>query len=146
MNEATDAQLRTIQDDKLLVLFDGHCNLCNGAVQFVIKRDSRDAFRFAALSWQVGEALAAKFPELKDVDSIVLYDGNEIRTRSSAALKIASKLGGLWPLTGVFWVVPKFIRDAVYNWVARNRYSWFGQKESCMMPTPETKRKFLEQS
>lgn len=146
MNQVNDAQLSAIAKDKLLVLFDGHCNLCNGAVQFVIKRDSRDAFRFAALNWPVGEALGSKFPELNNVDSIVLYDGKEIRTKSSAALKIAAELGGLWPLTGIFWVVPKFIRDSVYNWVARNRYSWFGREESCMMPTPDTKRKFLEQS
>lgn len=146
MNQVKDAPLHHIPDDKLLVLFDGHCNLCNGAVQFVIKRDYRDAFRFAALSWPVGEALGAKFPELKDVDSIVLYDGKQVRTRSSAALKIASKLGGLWPLTGIFWIVPAFMRDAVYNWVARNRYSWFGREESCMMPSPDTDRKFLDQS
>ncbi len=129
---------------KSLILFDGYCNLCNGAVQFVLKRDKKRQFYFASLSWEVAEQLLEKYPEFKLVDSILLFENNKLRAKSSAALKIAPHLGGLWWMTGIFWVVPKFVRDGIYNWIARNRYKWFGKKEACMMPTPELKSRFLE--
>lgn len=138
--------LPELEDGRLLILFDGYCNLCNGAVQFVLKRDRRDRFRFAALSWPAGEALKQHFPELRDVDSIVLYDGNKVWVRSDAALRIALKLGALWPMWGIGFILPRFLRDAVYKWVAKNRYRWFGKKELCMMPTEETARKFLRKA
>jgi predicted DCC family thiol-disulfide oxidoreductase YuxK len=133
-----------IPEGKWLILFDGHCNLCNGAVQFVIKRDRKDKFRFAALSWEVGETLHKTFPELAHADSIVLYDGHGISICSSAALRIAGHLGALWPMMAIFWVVPRPLRDAVYNWIARNRYRWFGKKDTCMLPSAELKNKFLQ--
>ena len=129
---------------KSLILFDGYCNLCNGAVQFVLERDKKNQFYFASLSWKVAEKLLENHPKFKSVDSILLFHKGKLTDRSTAALKIAPHLGGIWWLTGVFWIVPKFIRDAVYDWVARNRYKWFGKKESCMFPTPEIKNRFLE--
>jgi predicted DCC family thiol-disulfide oxidoreductase YuxK len=134
-----------LEAQQMLILFDGHCNLCNGAVQFVIKRDNKDRFRFAALSWPAGDALRQKFPVLQEADSIVCYDGDKVWLRSSAALKIAGKMGGLWPAFGIFWVVPRPLRDAVYSFVARNRYRWFGRKDACMLPTPALQNKFLKQ-
>lgn len=130
---------------QLLILFDGHCNLCNGAVQFLIKRDPKDQFRFAALSWPVGDILRRAFPQLNGADSIVCYDGRRVWLRSSAALKIASRMGALWPALGVFWLVPRPLRDVVYSWIARNRYRWFGRKDACMVPTPALQNKFLKQ-
>ncbi len=128
---------------KHLILFDGHCNLCNGAVQWVIKRDRKGHFHFAALSWPAGEQVLHKFPELEGVDSIVYFDGKKVYVRSSAALKIAGALGGVWAISGVFWLVPRIVRDGVYNWVARNRYRWFGKMDTCMMPSPELEQRFL---
>lgn len=129
---------------KSLILFDGYCNLCNGAVQFVLERDKKGQFYFASLSWKVAEDLLEKHPKYKSVDSILLYQNGKLTDKSSAALKIAPNLGGLWWMTGVFWIVPKFIRDGVYNWIAKNRYKWFGKKESCMFPTEDIKSRFLE--
>jgi predicted DCC family thiol-disulfide oxidoreductase YuxK len=133
-----------ISEGQFVILFDGYCNLCNGAVRFVIERDRREVFHFAALSWPIGEALKNRFSELKAVDSIVLYDGEKVHVKSNAALKIAGKLGALWPLFGVFWIVPRPLRDTVYSWIAHNRYRWFGKKETCMMPTPEREKRFLK--
>lgn len=127
-----------------MVLFDGYCNLCNGAVRFLLKRDRRGKFAYAALSWPYGKSVKAAFPELKDVDSIVLFDGNRVFTKSTAALKIAGHMPGLWPVMKVFLVLPRFIRDAVYDLIARNRYALFGKKDTCMMPTPEIEARFLK--
>lgn len=128
-----------------VVLFDGYCNLCNGAVRFLIKRDTAGKFVYSALSWPYGEKLKAAFPELREVDSIVLYDGNRAHVKSTAALKIAGMMPGLWPAMKVFLLLPAFIRDAAYDLIARNRYSLFGKKETCMMPTPEIKARFLNE-
>jgi len=137
-------RLPEISQGRFVVLFDGYCNLCNGAVRFVLERDSKRVFDFAALSWPVGEALKHEYPELEEVDSIVLYNGEKVYVKSSAALKIAGELGGLWPMARIFWIVPRFLRDAIYGFVARNRYSWFGKKDTCMMPTAETEKRFLK--
>jgi predicted DCC family thiol-disulfide oxidoreductase YuxK len=127
-----------------VILFDGVCNLCNGSVQFVIKRDKKRRFRYATLQGEVAQKLLAKHPlNPIDLDSFILIEGEKIYLRSSAALRVAKQLSGLWPLLYVLIVVPKPLRDAVYNFVGKNRYKWFGQRESCMMPTPETKSLFL---
>jgi predicted DCC family thiol-disulfide oxidoreductase YuxK len=133
-----------LPEDKILILFDGYCNLCNGAVQFVLKRDRRDRFRYASLSWPVGDEVIRKYPKLAGVDSIIVYQNGKVLERSSAALFIAGRLGGLWPMLGVFWVVPKLIRDGIYNWIARNRYRWFGKKDSCMIPDRDVSHLFLK--
>lgn len=134
-----------IPTDKYIILFDGVCNLCNNAITFVIKRDPKDRFRYAPLQSTTGEALSAKFNiDLSKVDSIILISNNKAYTKSSAALRIALRLTGLWPLLSVFLIIPPFIRNGVYDYIARNRYQWFGKKDACMIPTPELKAKFLE--
>ena len=130
--------------DHKIILFDGVCNLCNGAVTFIIKRDKKDVFKFAALQSEIGRELISKFNiDTSKVDSIILIDGEKHYEKSSAALRIAKYLSGAYPLLFGFMVVPKFIRNAVYDYIARNRYKWFGKKESCMIPTAKLKDKFL---
>ena len=127
-----------------IILFDGVCNLCNSSVQFVIKRDKNSVFRYAALQEEVASRELTKRNEpIPEIDSVILIDGDKVYYRSDAALRIAKHLSGAWPLTQVFWIVPRFIRDAVYNFVGRNRYKWFGKKDSCRMPTPEERARFL---
>lgn len=127
-----------------VIFFDGFCNLCSGAVQFVIKRDSQGLFRFASLQSDYAASALKQF-ELEPVqaDSIVLLENGKVYQRSTAALRIAKKLKGLWPLLYGFIILPRFIRDGVYNFIAKNRYKWFGKQESCWVPTPELKERFL---
>ena len=132
-------------DDAPLILFDGVCNLCNGAVQFVLRRDPRGRFRFAALqSAAARAALAHAGAPASLPDSIVLVHRGRLRTKSAAALGIARGLRWPWPLLTVFWLVPYPLRDLVYDWIARNRYRWFGQREQCWVPTPELRARFLD--
>jgi len=127
-----------------IVLFDGVCNLCNSSVQFLIKNDKKNILFFASLQSEAGQALLKKFDLPTNVfNSFVLVDGEQIYLRSSAALKVASYLGGFWKVLQVLWIVPRFVRDGVYNLIAKNRYRWFGKKTECMIPTPELKAKFL---
>lgn len=127
-----------------VILFDGYCNLCNGAVQFTINRDRKNVFRFAPLQSDYAiKALASFQLESSLGDSFILLEDGKVYQRSTAALRVARKLNGLWPLLYYFIVVPRFIRDGVYNFVARNRYRWFGKQETCWVPTPELKAKFL---
>jgi predicted DCC family thiol-disulfide oxidoreductase YuxK len=128
-----------------ILLFDGVCNLCNGFVQFLIKRDPEGIFRFASLQSEAGKELLEQFGIPQDeINTVVMVDEGKAYTHSDVALRVAKKLGGAWPLLGVFAVIPKPLRDAVYNWIARNRYAWFGKRESCMIPTPELRERFLE--
>jgi predicted DCC family thiol-disulfide oxidoreductase YuxK len=127
-----------------ILLFDGVCNLCNGVVQFVIERDHRQQFKFASLQSEAGQALLQKFRlPTQQFDSFVLVEGQTCFTESTAALRVARQLPGLWSWLYICIIVPKPIRDWVYRTVARNRYRWFGKQESCMMPTPELKARFL---
>ncbi len=127
-----------------IILFDGFCNLCNGAVQFVIKRDKKNCFTFASLQSDEGQKLLKKFDlPTTDFNSFILIEDDKAFTRSAAALKVAKNLNGLWSSLYGLMIVPKFIRDGVYNWVAKNRYKWFGKKNACMIPTPELKARFL---
>jgi predicted DCC family thiol-disulfide oxidoreductase YuxK len=144
MSSAELSQIEELPDRKALILFDGYCNLCNGAVQFVFKRDRKEHFYFAGLSWPVAAGLLNDFPEYRDADSILVYQNGKMYGKSSAALVIAGKLGALWPLTGIFWIVPKFIRDGIYQWIARNRYKWFGKKDTCMMPEKDWSYRFFK--
>ena len=128
-----------------IILFDGVCNLCSGAVKFVLKRDRKKWFRFAALQSETGRQLLEFHGLPRDsMETIVLIEGNACFTKSTAVLRIAQHLGGLWPLLAVFRIVPRFVRDAVYDFVARHRYKWFGKKPSCMIPSPEEAARFLE--
>lgn len=137
MNEHTQ------QDDERIILFDGVCNYCNTMVNFVIRRDRKDRFRFAPLQSATGEALRAKYQVSPDVDSLIYIEKNKVFIYSTAALKICRHLPGLWPVLAGALIIPRFIRDGVYKWIARNRYRWFGKKETCMIPTPEVRAKFL---
>ena len=131
-----------------IILFDGVCNLCNASVQFIIERDPTAIFRFAALQSDAGQALLAKSgltPPTDEaaLDSVLLLSGGQLYSHSSAVLRIARGLGGVWALAGVGGLLPRTWRDALYRFVARNRYRWFGRQESCMLPTPELWARFL---
>jgi predicted DCC family thiol-disulfide oxidoreductase YuxK len=131
--------------DKPVILFDGVCNLCNRSVQFIIKRDTKKKFLFASLQGKTGGEILKKFDlPVNDFNSFILAEGDRIYTRSTAALRIARQLSGGWKLLYGFMIIPAFIRNAVYNWIARNRYKWFGKKDECMIPTPELKERFLD--
>jgi predicted DCC family thiol-disulfide oxidoreductase YuxK len=128
----------------MLLLFDGVCNLCNGAVQWIIVRDKKAIFQFAALQSDAGQrALNHLGLPTQTFNSIVLIKGDRYLIRSDAALEIAVQLGGFWQLAGIFKIVPRFIRDAVYDFIANNRYRWFGKQEQCMLPRAEWKGRFL---
>ncbi len=128
---------------KDIVLFDGVCNLCNGAVQFIIRRDPAVHFQFAALQSDVGRALTDTHG-VEGLDSIVLVQDGRVFVKSAAALRIALKLRGLWKVLGIGLIVPKIIRDAVYDWIAAHRYQWFGEQAHCMIPSVELKARFIE--
>src|SRR5258706_3906277 len=128
-----------------VVLFDGVCNLCNGAVQFIIKRDKKKQFRFASMQGKAGHELLQKFDlPANDFNSFILFEDNKVYTRSTAALRIAKYMGGGWKLLYGLMIIPRFIRNAVYNVIAKNRYKWFGKKDECMIPAPELKDRFLD--
>lgn len=127
-----------------LILFDGVCNLCNASVQFVITHDPEQLFTFASLQSETGQALLkeAGLP-VADFNSFILAEDGKLYTRSTAALRVARYLSGLWKLLYVFILVPKVIRNWVYDFIAARRYQWFGKQESCWLPTPDLKQRFL---
>lgn len=129
-----------------VVLFDGHCNLCSAAVRFVIARDAAGFFRFASLQSEAGERLLrarGHAPASGPPESVVLVEGAEVHWRSDAALRIARRLDGAWPLAYALILVPRLLRDAIYRAIARRRYRWFGRTESCRLPGPEHADRFL---
>lgn len=129
---------------KRIVLFDGDCNFCDSSVQFIIKRDPAAHFLFTSLQSTKGVELTKQYAIPANVDSLVLIDNGKAYTKSSAALRIAKKLDGLWHLLFLFILVPRKIRDGVYDYVAKNRYKWFGKKEeACMLPPPEMRKRFI---
>jgi predicted DCC family thiol-disulfide oxidoreductase YuxK len=129
----------------MLILFDGVCNLCNGSVQFLIKRDPEGKFRFASLQSPRGQAELKRFNlDVNRLYSIIVVDGDRYFDRSAAALKIFTSLGGLWKAFNFFYIVPRFIRDPVYDFISRNRYRFFGKKDECMIPSPELRSRFVE--
>ncbi|MBZ0117075.1 MAG: thiol-disulfide oxidoreductase DCC family protein [Sandaracinaceae bacterium] len=129
-----------------IVLFDGVCNLCNGAVQFILDRDPKEYFRFASLQSERGVSLLREHgiavPE-GDPESFVLVENGRAYERSTAALRIARHLRGIYKLLWVFSIVPRPLRDLVYRFIARHRYRWFGKSEVCRVPTPELRARFL---
>jgi predicted DCC family thiol-disulfide oxidoreductase YuxK len=127
-----------------IVLFDGVCNLCNRSVQFIIERDPEGRFRFASLQSGLGEELRARFGiDPQEVDSVLLVEGDRWYKESDAALRIARGLGGAWKALWALRVLPRFLRDGAYRLIARNRYRWFGKQETCWLPTPELRGRFL---
>jgi len=127
-----------------VILFDGVCNFCNGAVNFVIKRDKSKAIKFAPLQSEAGRLLAKQYglPE-NDMRSFLFIENGKMYTRSTAALMVCRHLKYLWPICYGFIIVPAFIRNAVYDFIAKRRYKWFGQKDECMVPTPNVRVRFL---
>lgn len=132
-------------DNKSIILFDGICNLCNSAVQFIIKRDKNNHFLFASLQSDVAQELLLHF-KLKnsDFDSIILIDNGKLFTKSTASLQISKKLDGLWKYLYILIIIPEFIRDFFYTLLSQNRYKWFGKKDSCMIPNRRIKNRFLD--
>jgi len=127
-----------------VLLFDGVCNLCNASVQWILNHDHRGRFRFAALQSATGQTFLRQFGlDQEKFESVVLVQGDRIFTHSDAPLEIVRHLGGAWSLLYGFKIIPRFLRDALYNWIARNRYRWFGRQEACMLPRPEWKARFL---
>jgi predicted DCC family thiol-disulfide oxidoreductase YuxK len=126
-----------------IVLFDDVCSLCNASVQFIISRDLRSVFRFASLQSETGKVLREKFG-VPEVDSLVLLENGRYYTKSSAALRICRRLAGVWKLFYIFWLVPKPLRDYIYDFVAKHRYEWFGKRDHCLMPTPDIRARFLD--
>jgi predicted DCC family thiol-disulfide oxidoreductase YuxK len=138
-------EISDLPNDKKIILFDGVCNLCNSSVQYVIKRDKSDIFRFAALQSELGQKIIKHIGIAnKNIDSIILYEpGKAYYYKSSAAIEIAKDLGGVFTFGTVFRIIPTTIRNILYDYIAKNRYKWYGKQESCMIPTPELKAKFL---
>jgi len=137
--------MENLPQNKKIILFDGVCNLCDSVVQFIIKRDKADVFRFVAIQSEIGQEIIKHIGvDTTKTDSILLYEpGRSYYYKAEAALKIAGALGGIYSLLGFFSVFPKSLSNAVYDYIARNRYKWYGKKEECMIPTPEMKAKFL---
>jgi predicted DCC family thiol-disulfide oxidoreductase YuxK len=127
-----------------ILLFDGVCNLCNASVQWVLLHDKKGVFRFAAQQSEAGQELLKRYGRhTSTLDSVVLVDGDRIYIQSDAAIEVAVRLGGIWRLMGIFKIVPKVVRNGIYDWIARNRFRWFGKREQCMLPRPEWKERFL---
>jgi len=133
-------------NNKKIILFDGVCNLCNSSIQFVIKRDKKNNYKFAALQSDTAKILLnERGIDSSQIDSIILIDPNTAYyIKSTAALEIGKSFGGVWRLLSIFEWVPRPIRDWIYDLIAKNRYSWFGKQNDCMIPTPELKAKFLD--
>jgi predicted DCC family thiol-disulfide oxidoreductase YuxK len=137
--------MENLPKNKKIILFDGVCNLCDNVVQFIIKRDKKDIFRFVALQSELGQEIINYLGvDRSKTDSIILYEpGHAYYYKAEAALKIAKELGGIFLLMMIFTILPKSLSNRMYDYVARNRYKWYGKKEECMIPTPEMKSKFL---
>lgn len=133
-------------DEHAIVLFDGICNLCNGSVTFIMDRDPEGYFRFAPLQSDVAQDLLRDSAKSKSLSSLVLLEGGQCYSRSTAVLRIARRLRGGWPLLYFLIILPRPIRDYLYSWVASNRYRWFGKTETCQVPTPERISRFLSRN
>lgn len=127
-----------------LLLFDGVCNLCNGLVGFIIRHDGRKRFHFAPLQSVAGQNVLQRHDLVtSDFHTLVYFRKGVLLTRSTAALNVARDLGGTWMIAYTFILVPRFLRDAVYDLISRRRFRWFGKRDSCMVPTPELRSRFL---
>lgn len=135
-----------MEDNKKIILFDGVCNLCNGFIQFVIERDTTDVFRYAALQGEVGKQLVSERKiNTEKIDSVILIEpGVAYYIKSDAALQIGLQLKGYRTISMILNLIPRGLRNIIYDLTARYRYAWFGKKDACMIPTPELKAKFLD--
>ena len=131
-------------NDNPIILFDGVCNFCNSAVNFTLKRNTKADIRFAPMQSEAGQKLLQQYNlPVDDMQSFIFIEAGIVYKQSTAALKVCRHLKGLWPMCYGFMIVPKFIRDGIYSWIAKNRYKWFGVKQACMIPTPEVRSRFL---
>lgn len=137
--------IENLPKDKKIILFDGICNLCNSSVQFVIEHDKKDIFRFVALQSDLGKSILKHIGiDSKNIDSVILYEpGIAYYYKSTAAIEIARHLGGFFHYGTIFKIIPTGIRNTLYDYIAKNRYKWYGKQESCWLPTDELKSKFL---
>ncbi|MBB5171216.1 thiol-disulfide oxidoreductase DCC family protein [Rummeliibacillus sp. G93] len=126
-----------------VVLFDGECNFCDSSVQFIIKHDPKGRFYFSSLQGDTGEKMREKYQIPSSIDSIVLIEDDKVYYKSTAALRICKGLSGFWKIFYFFVAVPLPLRNAVYDIIAKNRYKWFGKKESCMLPSPNIRKRFI---
>jgi predicted DCC family thiol-disulfide oxidoreductase YuxK len=129
--------------NKPVLLYDGVCNLCNASVRFILKYEKNPRYRFAPLQGEFASKVRYQYSLPEDADSVVLIENNQIFTASTAALRIAKYLKAPWNWLVIFEVLPVSFRDAVYHWIAKNRYRWFGKKDYCEMPSPEVAHRFL---
>ena len=130
--------------DHPIILFDGVCNFCNGAINFIIRQDSKKLFRFAPLQSSTGQQLLQQYQLFQNpFDSFILIQDGKAFIKSTAALKLYNRLGWYWKWTQIFWLIPPFLRNAVYDVIAKNRYKLFGKKEECMIPTPDVRSRFV---
>ncbi|WHY89337.1 thiol-disulfide oxidoreductase DCC family protein [Neobacillus cucumis] len=128
-----------------IVLFDGVCNLCNHSVQFIIKRDASEKFKFASLQGETGKRMMTKYGLPPDLNSFVLIENDKVYIKSTAALRVCQELKGTWKLFAILMkMIPTNSRDYIYDIIAKNRYTWFGRKNSCILPSPELKKRFLD--
>lgn len=135
-----------MNEENVIILFDGVCNFCNSSVNFIIDHDADNYFKFAALQSEAGEKLQREYgitPEDKDLDSVLLIENGKLHTHSTAALRIAKHLKGIWSFLYIFIIVPKPLRDFFYKLFAKNRYRLFGKSDACRLPSPEERAKFL---
>ena len=137
--------MNNIPSNKKVILFDGVCNLCNDSVLKVIKYDIKNQFVFTSLQSDIGKEITEYLGvDTSKIDSIILYEPSvAYDIKSTAALKIMNEFGGVWKLTQLFWIFPESLRNIVYDYIAKNRYKWFGKKEACMIPSKEIQEKFL---
>ena len=133
------------ENSKTIILFDGICNLCVYSVQFIINRDSEDVFRFASIQSQIGQKFIKNYSiDIKKNDSIILINDIKVKYRSTAFLSIVTQFKGLWKITFIFYLIPTFILDILYNFIAKRRYNLFGKKNQCIVPNSNIKKKFYE--
>ena len=127
-----------------VILFDGLCNFCNAGINFIIKQDRKKLFRLAALQSEAGQKFLQQFGlPAEGFESFILIENGKIYQRSAAGLKVYKKLPWYWKWTQIGWLAPKFLRDSIYNFIARKRYKWFGKKEECMIPSSDMRSRFL---
>ena len=136
----------SLPENKKIILFDGVCNLCDASVQFIIKHDKKDVFRFVAIQSEMGQNIIQYLGiDTSKTDSIILYEPDiAYYFKAEAALRIARELNSWHKILYLFIIIPDFMKNSVYNFIAKNRYKWYGKKEACMLPTTELKGKFLD--
>ncbi len=137
-------QKNIVSADHSVIFFDGICNLCNNSVKFIIRHDKKRVFKFAAFQSKISEELLRDFDIDESIDSVILLKKNKIYVKSDAAFEIIKDFSFFWKLLMIFKILPKFIRDSVYDYIAKNRYKWFGKRDECMIPTKELQSLFLE--